>query len=236
METMNMPETLPKLLRTVPYFGDLGPAALEAVAARCRSKVSEAGQMIFMRGDPCVDLCILESGRVMFSRVSAEGREQVLKVFDTPGDTFCMASAFSTGRHIANVQAAAQTRLYLLDLDTANRLVRAHPSMGLKLMAVAGGHMAHLVNLAEDLSLRSATERLAKYLHELAVTEGGSTVKAIVLARDRLREEALASILGTVRVQVSRSLSNLVRTGAIEIDRESVRILDVAALRYVFAV
>jgi CRP-like cAMP-binding protein len=230
---MTAPETLLKLLKAVPYFSDLSPTILEGVAAHCRSKVSAAGQLIFMRGDPCLDLCILESGRVLFSRVSADGREQVLKVFESPGDTFCIASAFSTGRHIVNVQADTETRLYLLDMDTANRLVREHPSVGLKLMAAAGEHMAHLVNLAEDLALKSATERLAKYLHELAMAEGDS-VKVIVLARDRLREEALAPILGTVRVNVSRSLTNLARTGAIEVDRESVRILDLAALRRVF--
>jgi CRP-like cAMP-binding protein len=231
---VNTAEALLELLKAVPYFGDLDPAVLETIAARCRSKVIPAGQLIFMEGDPCLDLCILESGRVKFSRVNAEGREQVLKMFDSPGDTFCIASAFSTGRHIVNIQAATQTRLYLLDISTVNRLVNEHPSTGLKLMTTAGEHMAHLVNLAEDLALKSATARLAKHLHELAVTEGGPKAKDILLSRDRLPEEELASILGTVRVHVSRSLANLARTGAIEVDRGFIRIRDLAALRRVF--
>lgn len=183
-----------------------------------------------MEGDPCLDLCILESGRVEFYRVSVKGREQVLKVFDRPGDTFCIASAFTTGRHIVSVRTATETRFGLLDMDTVNRLVREHPSMGLKLVTTAGEHMAHLVNLAEDLALKTATERLAKYLHQLAMAEGEAKAD-IVLSRDRLPEEELASILGTVRVHISRSLSNLARAGAIEVDRGFIRIRDLALLR-----
>lgn len=228
---MNTRDAVLPLLKTVPYFADLDPAVLNSIAVRCRPKVIPAGQLVFMKGDPCLDLCILESGRVKFYRVNAEGREQVLKVFDCPGDTFCIASAFSTGRHIVSARAAPETRLRLLDMDTVNRLVREHPSMGLKLVTTAGEHMAHLVDLAEDLALKTATERLAKYLHELAVAEGATKGEEIRLSRDRLPEEELASMLGTVRVHVSRSLTNLVRAGAIDVDRGFIRIRDLALLR-----
>lgn len=103
--------------------------------------------------------------------------------------------------------------------------------MGLELMATAGQHMAHLVDLAEDLALKTATARLAKYLHGFAVAEGGGKGKEIQLSRDRLRQEELASMLGTVRVHVSRILTDLVRAGAIDVDREFIRIGDLTILR-----
>jgi CRP/FNR family transcriptional regulator len=230
---MTIRDTVFPLLKTVPYFAGLDPAVLNTIAARCRSKVIPAGQAVFMEGDPCLDLCILESGRVKFYRVNSEGREQVLKVFDRPGDTFCIASAFTTGRHIVSVRAATETRLHLIDMDTVNGLVREHPSMGLKLIATAGEHMTHLVGLAEDLALKTATGRLAKHLHELAVAEGAAQGKEVRLARDRLPEDELASMLGTVRVNISRSLANLVRAGAIDINRGFVRILDLTVLRQI---
>jgi CRP-like cAMP-binding protein len=219
------------LLQTVAYFAELEVEVLQTVAARCRSKVVPPGQIIFMEGDPSRDLCILESGRVKFYRGNAEGREQVLKVFDRRGDTFCIASAFGAGKHIVSVKAAIETRLWLLDLDTVNSLVREHPAMGLELVTVAGEHMTHLVELANDLALKSATERLAKHLHELARAQGAATGKDIELSRDRLREEDLASMLGTVRVHVSRSLTSLARCGAIELHREFIRIRDMLLLK-----
>ena len=228
---MNKRDAMLPLLQVVPYFADLDAAILRTIAARCRPKVIPAGQLAFAEGDPCLDLCILESGRVKFYRVNAEGREQILKVFERPGDTFCIASAFSTGRYIVSVAAATETRLCLLDLDTLNRLVREHPSMGLKLVTTAGEHLAHLVDLAEDLALKTATERLAKHLHELALADGAAKGKDIRLSRDRLPEEELASLLGTVRVNISRSLTNLVLAGAIDVDRGSIRIRDLGVLR-----
>jgi len=227
---MNGRDPVLVLLKTVPYFADLDAAVLKTIAGRCRSKMLPAGQPVFMEGDSCLDLCILESGRVKFYRVNTEGREQIFRVFDCLGDTFCIASAFGTGRHIVSARAATATRLRLLDMETVNRLVREYPSMGLKLVRTAGEHMTHLVGLAEDLVLKTATERLAKYLHGLAVAEGGPKDGEVLLSRDRFPEEDLASLLGTVRVNVSRSLANLIRTGALDVDRGFIRIRDLAAL------
>ena len=186
-----------------------------------------------MEEDLCRHLYILESGRVNFYRTSAEGREQILKVFDRSGDTFCIPSAFKTGRHIVSARAVTETRLHLLDVDTVNRLAQEHPSMALKLVETAGEHMTHLVALAEDLSLKTATARLAKYLYKLAVAEGAENGKEIRLSRDRLPEEELASMLGTVRVHVSRSLMNLVRAGAIDLTRGFIRIRELAVLKQI---
>jgi CRP/FNR family transcriptional regulator len=186
-----------------------------------------------MEGDLCQHLYILESGQVKFYRTGTQGREQILKVFDRPGDTFCIPSAFNTGRHIVSARTVTETRLHLLDMDTVNRLAQEHPSVALKFVATAGEHMTHLVGLAEDLSLKTATVRLAKYLYELAVAEGVENGKEIQLSRDRLPEDELASMLGTVRVHISRSLMNIVRAGAIDLDRKFIRIPDLTALKQI---
>jgi CRP-like cAMP-binding protein len=227
---MNAHDAMVPLLKTLPYFADLDTAILTTIARRCRSKAIPAGHFVFMEGDPCPDLCILESGRVEFYRVNAKGREQILKVFDRPGDTFCIASAFSIGRYIVSARAATETRLRLLDMETMNRLALENPSISLKLVSAAGEHMGHLVGLAEDLALKTATERLAKYLHELAVAEVTSQGEEIRLSRDRVPEEELASRLGTVRVHISRSLSTLAEAGAIDVERGFIRIRNLSIL------
>jgi CRP/FNR family transcriptional regulator len=216
-------------------FADLDPTALRSLAGRCRPKTFGAGQLIFMEGDRCRDLCILESGRVKFFRMNREGREQVLKVFERPGDIFCIASAFSTGSHIVSARAMTETRLHLLDVDAVHRLTQEHPSVGLKMVGTAGEHMTHLVSLADDLALKTATGRLAKYLYELALKEGAAKAATAQFTRDRLRAEELAALLGTVRVHISRSLTTLADAGAIDLDRRFIRIRDLAILRRFFA-
>ncbi|MHB8481313.1 MAG: Crp/Fnr family transcriptional regulator [Nitrospiria bacterium] len=228
---MNTDEKTLRLLRTVSCFADLAPTVHATIADRCQSRSFQTGQFVFMEGDICQHLYILESGRVKFYRTSAEGREQILKVFDRPGETFCIPSAFHTGRHIISASAVTETRLSLLDVDTVHRLAQEHPSLSLKLVATAGEHMTHLVGLAEDLSLKTVTGRLAKYLYHLIVAEGAEDRKEIRLSRDRLPEEELASMLGTVRVHVSRSLMNLVQAGAIDLTRSFVRVRDLTLLK-----
>ncbi len=228
----NAPSATARLLQTVPFFADLDSHVLETIAARCRLQLLRAGQPVFMEGDLCKHLYILESGCVKFYRASAEGREQILKVFDRPGDSFCIPSAFRTGRHIVSGRAATEARLHLLDVDTVNRLVQEHPHMALKLVATAGEHMTYLVGLAEDLSLKSAKARLATYLYEQAVAEEDAEKgKEILLSRDRFPEEDLAAMLGTVRVHISRSLKSLVRAGAIDLDHRFIRIRDLTVLK-----
>jgi CRP-like cAMP-binding protein len=215
-------------------FAGLDPMILRTIAAGCRSKTFPAGQMVFMEGDPCRSLYILESGRVNFFRTNAEGREQILKVFERPGDMFCIASAFNTKIHIVSGRAVAETRLHLLDMDAMNSLAREHPSVGLKIVGMAGEQMTHLVGLADDLSLKSAAGRLAKYLYELAMAEGAGKGVELRIPRDRLRAEELASKLGMVRVHISRSLTSLAAAGAIEVDRRFIRIRDLAILKRFF--
>jgi CRP/FNR family transcriptional regulator len=228
---MNARDAIISIMAASPQFADLDPMVLRTIAARCRPKVFLTGQMVFMEGGPCRNLCILESGRVKFFRMNAGGREQILKVFERPGDMFCIASAFSTGIHIVSASAMTETRLHLLDMDAVNRVARDHPSVGLKMVGTAGEHMTHLVALADDLSLKTATGRLAKYLYELAVVEGAGRGVKVRVSRDRLRAEELASLLGTVRVHISRSLTNLADAGAIELDRGFIGIRDLAILR-----
>lgn len=231
---MNTRDATFSLMAACSQFADLDPMALRTIAARCRPKVFPAGQMVFMEGDPCRSLCILETGRVKFFRMNAEGREQILKVFERPGDMFCIASAFSTGRHIVSARAVTETRLHLLDMDAVNRLAQEHPSVGLKMVSTAGEHMTHLVALADDLSLKTATERLAKYLYELAEEEGAGKGVKVRFSRDRLRAEELASLLGTVRVHISRSLTSLADAGAIDVDRRFICVRDLAILKRFF--
>jgi CRP-like cAMP-binding protein len=215
-------------------FAELEQTALRTVTGRSRPKTYATGQSVFAEGEPCRDLFVLETGRVKFFRMSTEGREQILKIFERPGDLFCIASAFSTGTHIVNATAMEETRLHLLDMDAINSVAREYPALGMKMVRMAGTHLAHLVELADDLALKSATARLAKHLYELAIGTGPAKTTNMEISRDRLRGEELASLLGTVRVHISRSLTSLVEAGAIEMDRHFIRIRDLARLQRFF--
>jgi CRP/FNR family transcriptional regulator len=228
---MNTRDAIVSLLAASTQFAELDPMALRTIAATSRPKTLRAAQTVFTEGEPCRYLYILESGRVKFFRMNPEGREQIFRVFERPGDVFCIASAFSTATHIVSATTIAETRLHLLAIDVAQRLAREHPSVGLRMASTAGEHLTHLVSLADDLALKTATGRVAKHLYELTVAAGGATSEKVEISRDRLREEELASMLGTVRVHISRSLTSLADAGAIGLSRHAVTVHDMAILK-----
>jgi CRP-like cAMP-binding protein len=222
------PEAI-RFLTSLAPFGGLPSATMKTLASRCRLKSRQAGQSLFLEGDPCRDLYILVAGRVKCFRASPGGREQILKVFEHPGDLFCTTSAFSTGSHIVTAEAMTDVDLYAIDVETVKGVVVEHPGVALALVTAAGDQMRSLVSLADDLSLKTATARVAKLLWERARAEGGDG-KEIRLHRAGLREDEIAAMVGTVRVHVSRSLKALAAMGAIALDRETIRISDVKAL------
>jgi CRP-like cAMP-binding protein len=97
-------------------------------------------------------------------------------------------------------------------------------------VTTADDQMRSLVSLADDLSLKTATARVAKLLWERARDEGRTDRKAIRLQRAGLREDEIAAMVGTVRVHVSRSLKALATMGAITLDRDTICISDLQAL------
>jgi CRP/FNR family transcriptional regulator len=219
-----------RFLRSLPHFARCQSATLKAIASRCRLTSRQAGENLFLEGDPCRDLYVLVSGRVKCIRESPEGREQILKIFEQPGEMFCTTSAFSTGSHIVSAMAMNDVRLYLIEVDTMKRIALAEPRLALALVTAAGEQMRSLVSLADDLSLKTATARVAKLLLDRARAVGGRHGQRIRLQRSGLREDDIAAMVGTVRVHVSRSLKTLATLGAISLCRDTIAVNDVEAL------
>ncbi|MBI2493941.1 MAG: Crp/Fnr family transcriptional regulator [Candidatus Rokubacteria bacterium] len=219
-----------RFLTALPPFAGVDATTIKTIAARCRPMSRHPGESLFMEGDPCRDLYILAAGRVKCYRASPEGREQILKIFERPGDIFCTTSAFSTGSHIVTAEAMSETTLHVIDLETMTRVAREQPAVALALVTAAGDQLRSLVGLADDLSLKTATARVAKLLCERARAEGGRQGTPVRLRRDGLREEEIASMVGTVRVHVSRSLKTLAGLGAIRLEREVIIVSDVKVL------
>ncbi len=150
-----------------PFIG-VAPDAMKTIASRCRPRSQRPGASLFREGEPCRDLYVLVAGRVKCFRVSPEGRERILKIFERPGEIFCATSAFSTGSHIVTAEAMSEVSLYVIDVETMKRIAFDQPAVALALVTATGDQMRSLVSLADDLSLKTATTRVAKLLWERA--------------------------------------------------------------------
>jgi len=85
-ETQQLARAIAALSR-VKHFAELPPPTREAIARVATPCHFDGGRVIFLEGEPAEALYILESGWVKATRISPEGREQVVLVV-RPGDIF----------------------------------------------------------------------------------------------------------------------------------------------------
>ena len=207
-----------KALTAMPYFAELDPATLETVAQTAIRRDYKAGQIVSWAGEPCAGLCVVQEGWLKVIKLSADGREQVLRIV-VAGETFGEVSVFASGPNPATVVALEPSIVLIIQRAVMLRLLDRCPGIARHILQNMAERVLHLVTLVEDLSLRTVEARLARLLLERA-DEG-------TLHRRRWATQAeMAARLGTVLVVLNRALNDLAAEGLIEVKRHQIRIVD----------
>ena len=117
-----------ELLRSIFYFSGLDEATLKALARVAVRRRYDAGQMIFVEGEPCAGLFIVESGRVKIFKLSPGGREQILHIFGA-GEGFNDVAVLDGGSNPANVMALEPTSVLVIDRPSMVDLLERYPAL-----------------------------------------------------------------------------------------------------------
>jgi CRP/FNR family transcriptional regulator len=222
--------TLVSLLRRVPLFSELNDEALLELARRCVTRAVGAGNVLFVTGEECRGLYMIESGRVRIYRTDLTGREQVLHV-EGPGRTVAELPLFDGGPYPASAVTIEDSSLVFLPRPAFEFLYRSHPDIAQAVIRALGRRLRHLVHLTETLAFRDVAARLAMLLVGYAERAGTSTAAGVEIELDRTQEE-LAHEIGTARESVSRAMKQLRRKKLIEpLERNRILIPDVDRLR-----
>jgi CRP/FNR family transcriptional regulator len=210
-------------LDSLPYFAGLDPAILEAVAQIAVQHKYEAGQIVFMDGEACQGLYLVQEGRVKGYKLSLNGREQVINLFG-PGDAFDDVGVLAEGKNVLTAQALEPSTVWIIPREDLLGLMEAYPSLCYLVSRNLAKRVSHLISLIEDLSLRTVEGRLARLL--LAQSCDG-----IVSRGSWATQAELAAKLGTVPGVINRTLRNLAEEGVIRIERHRIFIIDCQELR-----
>src|SRR5262245_22327709 len=203
MTVATSPTRVRELLRSSPYFARLDDAALEPLVRATQARSYSAGQRIFGEGDDegAAALHIVAQGVVRIFKLSAEGREQVLRLMRL-GDSFADVAAFDGGPYPANADALEPATVLALPRKALLDALRAHPELAIGAIQILAARLRHMTGLVEDLSLRRVMSRVAKLLY----TYEGDL---------HLTQTQMAAMIGTAREMVNRSLHTLSDAGAI---------------------
>jgi CRP/FNR family transcriptional regulator len=183
-----------------------------------------AGATAFIEGEPPRGIFLVLEGRIRLLRASAAGREQVLHE-EGPGATLAEVPVFDGGGYVGTAVAVEDSVLLFVPRAPLLHAIERNPSSALEVIRVLAARVRRFAALVEDLSTRGVAARLAAFLLRENERSGRDEVE-LPATRDQL-----AAHLGTVREQASRALSELRRSGVIELDRRRVRVKDARRLR-----
>lgn len=220
----NLPQAsaLLKRLQSFDFLRGLGKDALTRLANASLWKVFPPNTVVFWEGDVESNLFYLQYGSLKVLKSSSDGREQVLKFIEA-GEIFNEVGVLAKRPNPATAIALEESGIWLIPRHALGEIVLMHPQTAMQVIENMADKIIELVTLAADLSLKTVEARFAKLLLDQA--EGD-----VIERRRWTNQTELAARLGTVPDVLSRVIRELTKAGIIEMDRQSIRILDRAGL------
>jgi CRP/FNR family transcriptional regulator, dissimilatory nitrate respiration regulator len=190
-------------LPVIPLFQGLSEEQKGQLSGLATHRATLRGQPVFFEGDKALGFFILLSGRVKISKLSPEGKEQILHLIG-PGDPFGEVPMFAGGCFPANAVALEDTELLFFSRERFMDLIGHHPALAMNMLTFLAQRLVHLTRLVENLSLKEVHERLAAYLlHISSIQHDADTIRLDI------NKGQLASLLGTIPETLSRILTRL---------------------------
>lgn len=211
------------LLRNNPHFSGLDDELVVCLSNATSMQHYEANQTIFVRGDPPDALYVLVKGKIAIEVTASDGRIARVATL-SPGEYFGEFAILDGGGRTADARAfsaatvlrigASAYRQHLLNnSDYLQRIIE-------ELISKIRGTDLQI----ERLSLKSVRQRIAFLLLDLLEQEGSEDM-VISITQAEIADRLVAS-----REKVNVNLQDIMSSGAIELGRGKIKIIDAEVL------
>jgi len=202
---MNIVDTL----RKTPLFQTLPEDDVRGIASNAFTHNFKKGNELFTMGDEAKGFFVILDGWIKLYRISREGMETIIHVFG-PGESFAEAAVFG-GHHMYPVSAQAVDDGTMLEIPRAYLItkIEENSSFALHMLAAISSRQHYLVQQLEQISSRSAPQRVGAFLlrfcKPLEERKDGSRVfdlpydKSIIAKRLNIKPETFSRTLFQLR-------------------------------------
>lgn len=216
-----------EFLRSLPLFGELPRSALRRLESGASTVDAPKGTLIARCGEPCAGFHVVVFGQVKLALRTPRGDEKVTALLER-GDRFGEAETFLRQPYQVTAEAIRDSMLLHVSRSAVLAEIRHDPEFAQRMIEGLSRHIWNLLAEVESYTLRSATQRVARYLlNEAAAAASTEPVPIMLPATKAL----IASRLNLTQEHFSRILHELVAAGAIGVRGRSVLILNAERLR-----
>lgn len=215
-----MNKELKELLGTLSLFQGVDDSRLDALIQNASNRTYKAGQIIVSETERRKAFYLLLSGRAKMFKMSPEGKEQTLYIFEA-GEPFCVCAAIQGRRFPGNATALEPSRVLSLDQEAFRNIAQQDPALLFNILMVLSQRLRHSMQLVESLALQELPQRIATYLlHAAPAASRENTVHLPMSYRE------FAKILGTTPESLSRTLKRMHKHGLLSTDGRDITIPD----------
>lgn len=215
-------------LERIPLFSELKRGALKDAAAALVMESWPKKCEIPTAGEAAKRFRIVVKGRVKITRSHPHSARELTLWLLGPGDVFDLASILDGEPHAVSACAIDDVQTLSGPISVFHEWLDRYPPLRLAVYRYVARQLRELIDLASDQALHDTMSRLARLL----LRHFGSPrddIHRVNLIHD-LPQEELASMIGSVRVVVSRLLAQMRVEGVVSLRSGSLGVLDLRRL------
>jgi CRP-like cAMP-binding protein len=211
------------------FLERLTPSERDDLASHGRTRPWRKGAVLFNEGDDAHDVVVLLSGQVKVARGAVNGRDVILRVFDT-GEVLGELSAVDGALRSATAIALTGVDALIVPMSAFNAFLERQPRVANELLRTVVERLRDSSQRQLEFGTADALTRLCRCLVDMADRYGvdDSTGRSVRLP---LAQHELAALAGLSREAVVKGLQSLRALGWIHATGRSINLIDEESLR-----
>jgi CRP/FNR family cyclic AMP-dependent transcriptional regulator len=199
------------------------------LVSRARLRTVNAGETIFLMGDPGDNMMAVLEGDVRISVPSPDGKALVLAMIRA-GEFFGEIALLDGKERTTDATAISTCRLAILNRRDVLSFLEVHPNAWPPIVDVLCERLRRTTVQIAEVALLEIPVRLAKAI--LRIARGGSGLATVdVKSEINLSQRELGNIVGATRESVNKCFGEWQREGIIRIESTVIRIINRPALQ-----
>lgn len=212
----------PQLLKKFSLFSTLTEEDLDPLLPLLIPRRYRKGQILFSEGEIGSHVTFVLTGQIKLSKTLPDGNEQIID-WCGPFDSCAEILLIESGPYPATAEATRESQVLVLANQRIAELLVNHPKLAVALVRNLSKRLRLNQEFIRILTSRSTAGILAALLLRLA--RPASHPQEPIYVDGTLTHKDLASMIGTSRELVNRSINNWKRQGIIRLRDDRLEIL-----------